>query len=353
MKALDPTLVNRIAGTGAAVLVLALSTVVLDMRYAPVAGSYEVMAELGRAGSGVRAGTDVKVRGVAIGRVAETMYEDGIASARLTLDPEPRLPQADEIQLGVTPKTLLGEKQITLDIPEGSLEEGPYLEEGDTIVASATPTELTEAIDALEPFLAAIDPHDIATIIDTLGDQRGEGEVIAENIELGQELAAFGARTAPDTLDRFRDFTAFSDALTEAVPDLTRINTALPEATAVLIERQADLRNNLETLSRFSRNFSEQLGVQEPTISRFMRTSLPINQVLLRQQDQVGSLVEGIFVYSRALGAGGLLLDDGSEWAPFRIFVTEDSFDPVNFLCAEFEEFGVPEPPALCEGRES
>jgi virulence factor Mce-like protein len=349
MKAMDQTLVRRVAGTASAVLVLALSTLILDARYAPPAGSYEVTAELGRAGSGVRQGTDVKVRGVTIGQVAETLYEDGIASARLTLDPEPRLPEADEIDLVVTPKTLLGEKQINLSFPERSLEDGPYLEAGDRLVAAQSPTELTEAIDALEPFLRAIDPHDIATIVDTFGDQRGEGEIIAENIELGQQLSEFGARTAPDTLDRFRDFTLISQSLTEAVPDLTRMNTALPEATAVLVERQADLRTNLETLSRFANNFSEQLGVQEPTISRFLRSGQPVGRVLVRQQDNLGSLVNAIFLYSRTMGSGGLLLDDGSEWAPFRIFVSPDDFDPVNLLCAEFEHEADAELPLLCE----
>jgi phospholipid/cholesterol/gamma-HCH transport system substrate-binding protein len=353
VKPLDPTLVRRIVGTATAVLVLAVSTVVLDARYAPPAGSYEVTAELGRAGSGVRQGTDVKVRGVRVGQVAETDYADGIATARLTLDPEPRLPVAEDITLVVTPKTLLGEKQIDLAFPEGSLGEGPYLEAGDRLVASRAPTELTEAIDALEPFLAAIDPQDLATIVDTLGDQRGEGEVIAENIELGQELAAFGARTAPETLDRFRAFTDVSDALTEAVPDLTRMSTELPEATAVLVERQEDLRRNLETLSRFSGNLTAFLEVEEAIISRFLRTSQPVGDVLERQQDQIGELLDGVFMYSRALGSGGLLLDDGSEWAPFRIFVTEDSFDPVNFLCAEAEEVGLPDLPTLCEERAS
>lgn len=346
---MDQTLVRRIVGTASAVLVIALSTIALEARYAPPAGSYEVVAELGRAGSGVRQGTDVKVRGVRVGQVAETMYEDGVALARLTLDPEPRLPTADKLTLVVTPKTLLGEKQIDLSFDEALPEDGPFLEAGDQLVASRAPTEITEAIEALEPFIESVDPHDLATIVDTLGDQRGEGEVIAENIELGQELAEFGSRTAPETLDRFRAFTDVSDALTLAVPDLTRMNTALPEATAVLVERQADLRTNLDTLSRFADNFTEQLEVQEPTISRFLTTSQPVGDTLVRQQDQIGELLRGIFMYSRAMGSGGMLLDDGSEWAPFRIFIEEDSFDPVKLLCHEFEVVGAPEPPAMCE----
>lgn len=349
MKPLDPTLMRRIAGTASAVLVVGLSTLVLDARYADPAGSYDVEAELGRAGSGVRVGTDVKVRGVRIGEVAELIYEDSVAKVRLTLEPEPRIPAAEELDLFVTPKTLLGEKQIDIQFPDQVFGQEPFLEPGDTLVASRQPTEITEAIDALEPFLAAVDPQDLATIVDTLGDQRGEGEVIAGNIELGQELFEFGERTADDTFDRFRAFTDVTDALTLAVPDLTRLNTELPEATAILTERQADIRANLETVSRFSQTFTEFLEVEEDVISRFLRTSQPVGDVLERQQDQIGELLNGIFLYTRALGSGGLLLDDGSEWAPFRIFIDPDEFDVVQLLCLEFDEVLGERPPALCD----
>lgn len=352
MKTLDPTLLRRILGTAAVVLILALSTVILDFRYAPVSGSYEVTAELGRAGSGVRQGTDVKVRGVRVGEVAELSYTGGVARARLTLDPEPRLPPSDRLELSVTPKTLLGEKQIDIGFADDGFGQGPFLEAGDTIVASRQPTELTEAIDALEPFLAAIDPQDLAAVVDTLGDQRGEGEVIGENIELGQQLAEFGERTAADTFDRFRAFTDVSDALRLAAPDLARLNSTLPEATAILTERQDDIRANLETVSSFARTFTETLVVEEPVISRFVITSQPVGDVIERQQDQLGELINGIFLYSRALGSGGLLLDDGSEWAPFRIFVDPDEFDFVQLLCLESDAIFGERPPALCDDVE-
>lgn len=339
-------------GTAAAVLLIALSTVILDFRYAPERGSYEVTAELGRAGSGLRAGTDVKIRGVRVGEVTELSYTDGIARARLTLDPEPRLPAAERLELFVTPKTLLGEKQIDIRVADDRLGQEPFLEPGDTVVASRQPTEITEAIDVLEPFLASIDPQDLATIVDTLGDQRGEGEIIAENIELGQELAEFGRRTAPDTFDRLSAFTDVTDALTLAVPDLTRLNTTLPEATAILTERQADIRANLETVSRFAPTFTETLVAEESTISRFVRTSQPVGDALERQQDQIGEIINGIFLYSRAMGGGGLLLDDGSEWAPFRIFVSLEDIDPIQLLCLEFDDVLGQRPPLLCDDVE-
>jgi phospholipid/cholesterol/gamma-HCH transport system substrate-binding protein len=353
MNVLDPVLVRRILGTASLVLVLAVGTLILDWRYSPPTGSYQVVAQLGTAGSGVSKGTDVKVRGVNVGRVDGLRYEDGVAYADLTLYPEPRLPAAEHLELVVTQKTLLGEKQLELSFPEEAFGSDTHLADGDVLVASREPTELSEVLDRFEPFLAAIDERDLATIVDVLGSQRGEGELIAENLEVGQQLAAFADRTSDDTLARLSDFAIVAEALEQAAPDLTRLNRTLPEATALLVERQDDLRTNLVALSRFARTLDRFVETEGPVISRFLTTSQPVGDVLERQQHEIGNLVEGIAMYMEALGRGGMLLDDGSEWAGFRIFVDHDSFDPVKVLCHDFDEFLGAEPPVLCEGGDA
>jgi phospholipid/cholesterol/gamma-HCH transport system substrate-binding protein len=341
---MDPTLVRRIMGTASVVLLVAVSAVVLEARFAPPAGSYEVTADLGRAGSGLRSGTDVKTRGVNIGEVSAVRYENGRALATLTLEPEPQLPPPDELEMVVTAKTLLGEKQIEIDFDESRYGQGPFLEAGDTIAASREPTELAEAIDVLEPFVAAIDEQDLATIVDTLGAQQGEGERIAENLEVSQELFAFGAATAEDTLARLRAFSDIAEALAPATDDLGRMNRTLPDATALLVERQDEIRSNLETVSRAANTLTAFLEVEEGTISTFLRTSQPVGDVIERQQDEIGGLVQGAALYMESLGKGGMLLDDGTEWAGFRIFIDLEDFDLESELCHE-----IPELP-FCEG---
>jgi phospholipid/cholesterol/gamma-HCH transport system substrate-binding protein len=349
-NALDPVLLRRILGTASLVLVLGIGTLILDWRYSPPTGSYQVVAELGKAGSGVSKGTDVKVRGVNVGRVDRVRYEDGTAYADLTLYPHPPLPAAEHLDLVVTQKTLLGEKQLELSFPQEAFEQPPFLADGDTIVASREPTELSEVLDRFEPFLAAIDERELATIVEVLGAQRGEGELIAENLDVGQQLAAFADRTSDDSLARLSDFALVAEALEGAAPDMTRLNRTLPDATGLLVERQEDLRTNLLAVSRFATTLGRFVETEGPVISRFLRTSQPVGDVLERQQDEIGNLVEGIALYMESLGRGGMLLDDGSEWAGFRIFIDQDSFDPVKFLCHEFDEVLGAEPPALCEG---
>lgn len=337
----DAVIVRRILGTASVVLLIALAAMVLELRFAAPAGSYEVTADLGRAGSGLRSGNDVKLRGVNVGEVSRVFYEDGRARALLTMEAEPELPESDAIELVVTAKTLLGEKQIELSVDDAHDGTGSVLQAGDVIVADRQPTELGEAIDALVPFVEAVDAQDLATIVETLGAQRGEGERIAENLELSQELFAFGARTADDSLDRLRSFADIAEALAPATADLGRMNRTLPDATALLTERQAEIRSNLETVSRAADTLATFLETEEAAMSRFLVTSQPVGDVIERQAPEIGNLINGLRLYVRGLGMGGMLLDDGSEWAGFRIFLIlsdDEGFDLEGELCDAFGE---------------
>lgn len=331
---MDQVIVRRLAGTAAVVVVLALGYLGMRQSYAPDPGTYEVTAVLGRAGSGLTPGADVKARGVRVGEVAELRYDDGVATAVLRLDPEPPLPTADDLELTVTAKTLLGEKQVELAFPDDRFGAAPFLAAGDQVVASAEPTELQEVLDELTPFLEAIDGQDLATIFETLGEQRGEGDRIAENLELGQRLAAFGAETADANLANLRRLADVSESLSDRADDLTRLSAALPEGTAVLTERQQELRANLEALTRFSTGFAEFLEVEEDRLSRLMRTGQPIGAVLERQAPQIANLLNGLYQYTSGFIHGGDL-DDGSEFALFRILIGGHEVDPVAILCDE------------------
>ncbi|MBW3619568.1 MAG: MCE family protein [Actinobacteria bacterium] len=317
---MDPTLVRRILGTTSVILLLGLSFLGLKARYAPPAGSYEVKAVLGTAGVGLSNGNDVKIRGVHVGSVGKVEYIDGRAVATLVMDPEPPLPAPDLMELRVTAKTLLGEKQIELFPVEDDVTQGPRLEAGDVIVAGREPTELSEVLDEMTPFIEAIGGQDFATIVEALGEQQGEAEVIIENLELGAELAAFGERTAEENLANFGRFADVADALTPVADDITRLNRALPEATRVLREEQARLTTNLEVLSRFAVGFAEYLEVEESALSRLMRTGDVVGAMLERQQHNIGELVHGLTLYFEKF-PHGIDLNDGTEAGAFKIFL--------------------------------
>lgn len=342
----DHPVFRRIIGLASLVLVLGLSYLGIEYVTAPPAGSYTVTAVLGRAGSGLNVGTDVKVRGARIGSVESVDYRDGQATAVLRLEDDPPLPPPDQLELVVTAKTFLGEKQVEIGFPDEAFGARPALAAGDTIVADRQPTEVSDVLDAMEPFLDAIDPADLAIIVDALGAQQGQGPAIAENLELSQQLAAFGERTAQRQLQQLGEVADVAGALADRTDDLARLSRSLPRSVTLIADRQAAFRANLDALSRFAVGFAEFLEVEEPTIDELLRGGDPIGAVFERRIDEVGEIVYGLYRYAYKLGHHGGQLTDGTEYAFFRINVNlEDLFAG---FCAEGGEFAQQVP--VCGG---
>lgn len=333
------TLARRFAGTAAGILVVGLVVLLFQYRYSPAASTYTFTAELGDAGSGLIQGSDVKARGVRIGEVGGLTFEDGLATATIRLDGDVQLPQPDDLDLRVTAKTLLGEKQVEISFPDEQFMQEPFLQPGDTVVASRQPTELNEVLDTLEPFLDAVDSEQLATIIDTLAEQEDEAEVTAENLELTSELTRFGARTADQTLDNLDDLADIAAVLRPTIDeDLDRIRAALPESTRILREQPEEIDRALVALSGFSTEFSELLEVEEDRLHTFLETSDPIGAVLERNRSDIGGIVDGLNEYVRLLGGAAGALDDDTVFAYFRLFVTENSLnDPIGLIQDELE----------------
>lgn len=314
-------------------LLAAMVVLLFQYRYSPAASTYPVEIELGDAGSGLVKGSDVKARGVRVGQVEALSFEDGQAKGILRLDRDTPLPAPEDLSVAVTAKTLLGEKQVEIAFPDERFGEEPYLAAGDQLTVDRQPTELNEVLAVLEPFLDAIDPQELATIIDTFAEQEDEADVFGENLELTSELVRFGAETSEQTLDNLEDFADIAAALRPTLDeDFDRIRAALPESTRILREQPEDIDTALVALSDFSVQFAELLEVEEDRINRFLVSGDPVGAMLVDNRSEISSLLEGVSSYASLLGGAAGLLDDDTVFAYFRLFVTEDSQDPVKFL---------------------
>lgn len=317
---LDNVVTRRIAGTAGAVLMIALVFMGIKYAFEPDAGSFEVEAQLGTAGVGLSQGNSVKVRGVEVGQVVATSYREGRAYATLRFDPDTQLPKT-QLDLRVTAKTLLGEKQIEIAFPSELFGKPPFLAQGDVVEQTGGPTEVQDALDALTPFLDAIDEQDLATIIDVLGSQQGEGETIARALDVSAQVSNFLARTAPDTIDRFTTLTSVLDQLTPAADEFDRLNRNLPAAVALLSERTQDLDTNLDLLSAFSITLADYVQVDGGRLRQLLLTSDAVGTVLDPNMDNIASFIEGAHQYTETLGRPSDFLADGTIWAGFRMFV--------------------------------
>lgn len=317
---------------------MGLVVLLFEYRYAPAASTYTVEVEFGEAGSGLIQGSDVKARGVRVGEVDSLAFEDGVATGVLRIEGDTQLPAPEALELVVTAKTLLGEKQVELQFPDGAYGQAPFLEEGDVLVASRQPTELSEVLAELEPVLDSIDPEELTIVVDALAEQEGEAEVIGENLELTSQLTQFGARTSDQTLDNLEALADIAAALRPTLDeDFDRIRAALPESTRLLREQPDEIDTALVALSQFSVAFAELLEVEEDRINQFLVTGDPFGAMLERNRNEISSLLDGVELYVRLLGGAAGNLDDGTVFAYFRQMITEESQNPINLLQSELE----------------
>ncbi len=312
---------RRIVGLTSALLLVALTLLAFKGATAPANGSYEIEAVLGRAGAGLGPGSDVKVRGAAVGEVTALRYVEGRAIATMLMDPEPRLPA--DVEVVVTAKTLLGEKQIEIFFDDAAFGQEPYLEAGSQVAASREPTEFQEVLDELGNVLDAIDPQDLALVVAALAEQAGTEDTIIANLEVGAELAAFAERTAPDVIARLRAFGDVADDLALAIPNLTAVNRGIRPATRLLVERTADIDNGLAQLSTLAIGLAEFLEVEEDLIGRSLAAGDLVGAVLERNMSFIGQYINGVGAYASGFGEGGPL-NDGTEFAYFRILIGGD-----------------------------
>ena len=319
---MDRALARRIVGTAFVLLLVAGVRLLFHFSHR-VPGAYSVEVVLGRAGAGMTPGNDVKVRGVVVGHVTKVGYADGNAFVKVQLDPEPKLPA--DVKPVVTAKTLLGEKQIELRTsgPLGP----PYLQAGTTLhVASGDqPTEVGALVSQLATTLGAIDPNQLATVIDAFGSfDRSDAKTVQRNIEAGRKLAAFGARTANAQLDRMSSLADIFGTLAGVTGDLARLDRTLPTWVTVLPDRQKDVEATLDALGSFAQGFAQYLQTDEPLIDALLTTGDQIGAAIDPRMDEIGRMIYGIYRYSLVFGQHGGSLNDGTEFAFFRAFLGDE-----------------------------
>ncbi|MBW3620236.1 MAG: MCE family protein [Actinobacteria bacterium] len=320
---MDTTLVRRVVGTALAVLLVGGGRLVAE-HVTTVPGAYEVEVQLGEAaGSGLGAGSHVKLRGVRIGRVVALQLRDGLPVATLELEPEPAVPT--DVRPVVTAKTLLGEKQIELR-PDGPLV-APFLRDGDHLaVADGTaPTEVDAVVAELDRLLSDLDADRLAALVAALGGlDEDDAATLGRNLDAVEELAAFGARTAGDQVARVAALADVVEAVADRADDLDRVAAALPDAVGVVADREADLAAAAVALDRFSVGLAELLEHERPRIRRLFGLSDTIGAVIDPRMAEIGRMIHGIYRYALVFGQHGGSLDDGSEHAWFRAFIGEE-----------------------------
>lgn len=314
---------------------------------------YYLTTDLERAGQGMLVDSDVRMRGVEIGKVVEIDLVDHQARLRLQIDDHRRVPE--DVTAVVSLKTPLGAKYVDLQF-EGALD-GPYLADGDTITDSHVGPELEDLLDDGTHLLDAIDPNELANVVGTLADaSRGRGELIARGLQLNNELSALFADTLEPQTAAIEDFETIFGALESKGVDLNELAAAMNEGAPVFASEaaQANLRRALEAVTPFADDLGDLLILQRDDWDRMIDEGDVVLSTIAARPEGLRSLVHGLYRYVYKLGqpiGSFFMMSDGSAGAGFVNFIGgNDQEEDENQICAAFPKEVRDQIPA-CAGR--
>lgn len=268
---------SQLARRGLIVLVgLAVIAAFISLRGNGTFGSRpHVVAELANAGGALRAGSDVKIDGVIVGRVSEIRRSaDG---AGVAVDLEMSEEDLDEIPANVVarilPATVFGTTFVDLVVhgqPTGALRAGA------TVEADATQEtlELQQALDDIDRLVKALGPAELASAIGSAAEALdGRGASIGGTV---RTLSSYLARLNPRMPQVRRDLDALAaatDLVDQVAPDLLDATDDVLVTMNTIVTQEAAITALISGGTDLARTASGFLRDNERDLVRFIRGS--------------------------------------------------------------------------------
>lgn len=225
---------------------------------------------------------DVKIRGVIVGEVLEAKAGEG-EGAELTLGIYPD--KLEDIPANVTgsivPKTLFGEKYVSLVVPES----GPSgtIRAGAVIDRTKVATELEEVLSDIYPLLQTVRPADLNATLSALATAlEGRGAQLGENLETVDSYLKRINPQIPALLEDLKLTAQVSDTYADILPEVAQILDDTVKTTGTIEEKEAALTATLRDIRSFSDTARAFLDANEANLREAGELSTPILRAVAR-----------------------------------------------------------------------
>ena len=300
---------NIISGLIAVVFVTSAMILGIARSFGSFDDTYLFKATFDSAGQGLQKGSDVKIRGVNVGRVQRVSLAGNEAVIAMDINRSERIPKASE--LTVRPKTLFGEKfvDITPDPENIGIEASTnpndfYPNKGTVQFAGKTTGgfELERVLTNAYPLLKEIKAEDIMTVLSTLADAGdGLGPQINRQITNSRKLADVFAAHDADQRQFFADLDTLATQLGVRSDDIVALAKSLNAALPTLNSRQGLLDQLLRQTARLSNDVSDLLENNTGFIDKSFNEGQQALDILYANRGQVIPLVAGLASYAQWL----------------------------------------------------
>ena len=253
----------------------------------------EVTLQTSSIGLQLPARADVKVRGVIVGEVLE--FDTAAGGAELTLGIFPE--ELDTIPANVTgsivPKTLFGEKYVSLVIPEEPASD--HIRTGDNIERTQVSIEVEKVLSDLYPLLRAVQPAEINMTLNALATAlEGRGEQLGENLETVDGYLKQLNPQIPGLVEDLRLTAEVSDIYSDVLPEVAQILQDSITTTGTLEDREVQLNAMFKDVASFSETARTFLADNGDNLTRLGEVSAAQLEVLAKYSNGFPCLTAGI-----------------------------------------------------------
>jgi virulence factor Mce-like protein len=277
-----------------AVLVLLLGVAVAQYNkaFATVA---HVTLKTDTAGNQLQNDSDVKVRGVIVGSVRDIKASVHGATIDLAIDPQYLAQIPADVSARLLPKTLFGEKYVSLVIPQHPA--AKRLADGDVIGQDRTKDaiELQKVIDDTLPLLQAVRPQDLAYTLSAMATAlRGKGNALGENlVNTGQYIGQINT-VLPQFEHDISALADFSDTYNSAADDLLAVLNNLSITNSTIVDQKEQLRRTFTVTASSSDTLASFLTTNENSLISLAQSSKPVLGVFARYSPEYPCLLNGL-----------------------------------------------------------
>jgi len=252
----------------------------------------EVTLQTSKIGLQLPKRADVKIRGVIVGEVLEMEATDDGAVLTLGIYPDETDTIPADVTGSIVPKTLFGEKYVSL-IPTGGTSEP--IQAGANLERTQVATEVEEVLSDLYPLLRAVQPAQLNMTLNALATAlEGRGDQLGDNLEtVDSYLKRFNPQL-PALVEDLRLTAQVSDIYADVLPEIGTILRNTVTTTGTLEDREAQLNALFTNVSNFSDSARTFLDDNEANMIRLGEVSRAQLRVFARYSTEFPCLLQGL-----------------------------------------------------------
>jgi phospholipid/cholesterol/gamma-HCH transport system substrate-binding protein len=286
---------QRLLGVGFIVVIvgsIGLTIAIFDKQFTSVV---MVSLKTDRIGNQLLPNSDVKVRGLVVGEVRDISSDGSGATLALAINPDMVDLVPSNVSARLLPKTLFGEKYVSLVLPTDDA--ARPLRAGDTITQdrSAAGIEVGKVLDDLLPLLQAVKPQDLSATLGALSQALdGRGAQLGTNLVRLNDYVGQLNTELPNLKADISGLADFGNTYTVAAPDLIQALDDLTTTSRTVVEQRTNIDSLYSSLIGASGDLTGFLQANASNLIRLSADSTQTLQLLAQYSPEYGCLLNGL-----------------------------------------------------------